>query len=398
MNEPKPVSIETLKRQLEQLKELHASGTLNQTQFAESKAALERRILDLVMQAPSGAEPPSAGAATSRPSARLVILLAAFVLIIAALGYWWKGSPSLTSSVQAEAASGADPSSDASHSTASEQIAAMTERLATRLKEKPDDAEGWSMLARSYSVLGRHPEALKAYERAIALRPDDASLLADYADSMAVKNDRKLAGEPIKLIERALKLDPRNVKALALAGTHAFDLKDYAQAVKYWEQVIEFAPADSNFVQQVEPALAEARSLAGLPPAAPKANVAAADKPVAGKSASVSGTVSIAPTLLKQSQPDDTVFIFARAAEGSRMPLAIVRKQVKDLPLTFTLDDSMAMSPANQLSGTARVIVGARVSKSGNAMPQAGDFSGQVGPVSVGANGLTIEIKEAVKP
>jgi cytochrome c-type biogenesis protein CcmH len=185
---------------------------------------------------------------------------------------------------------------------------------------------------------------------------------------------------------------------LALAGTHAFDLKDYAQAVKYWEQVIEFAPADSNFVQQVEPALAEARSLAGLPPAAPKANVAAADKPVAGKSASVSGTVSIAPTLLKQSQPDDTVFIFARAAEGSRMPLAIVRKQVKDLPLTFTLDDSMAMSPANRLSGTAKVIVGARVSKSGNAMPQAGDFSGQVGPVSVGANGLTIEIKEAVKP
>jgi cytochrome c-type biogenesis protein CcmH len=102
--------------------------------------------------------------------------------------------------------------------------------------------------------------------------------------------------------------------------------------------------------------------------------------------------------MAKQAKPEDTVFVFARPAEGARMPLAILRKQVKDLPLQFTLDDSMAMSPANALSGASKVVVGARVSKSGNAMPQPGDLSGQSAPVSVGASGLQIEIREAVKP
>jgi cytochrome c-type biogenesis protein CcmH len=108
--------------------------------------------------------------------------------------------------------------------------------------------------------------------------------------------------------------------------------------------------------------------------------------------------VTLSAALAKQAQPDDTVFVFARAAEGSRMPLAIMRKQVKDLPITFTLNDSMAMSPATALSTASKVIVGARVSKSGNAVPQPGDLAGQSAPVNVGTSGLKIEIKEAVKP
>jgi cytochrome c-type biogenesis protein CcmH len=157
-------------------------------------------------------------------------------------------------------------------------------------------------------------------------------------------------------------------------------------------------------VREVEPAIAEARSLAGLPAAAkpldaaPKAE-AGATPAAAGGTASVSGTVTLSAALAKQAQPDDTLFVFARAAEGSRMPLAILRKQVKDLPLSFSLNDSMAMSPASALSAASgKIIVGARVSKSGNAMPQPGDLSGQSAPVSVGAAGLQIEIKEAVKP
>jgi cytochrome c-type biogenesis protein CcmH len=155
------------------------------------------------------------------------------------------------------------------------------------------------------------------------------------------------------------------------------------------------------FATQVEPAIAEARNLAGLPPAAKPLDAApkgGAATPAAASNATVSGTVTLSAALAKQAQPDDTVFVFARAAEGSRMPLAILRKQVKDLPITFTLNDSMAMSPASALSTASKVIVGARVSKSGNAMPQAGDLSGQSAPVSVGASGLKIEIKEAVKP
>jgi cytochrome c-type biogenesis protein CcmH len=250
------------------------------------------------------------------------------------------------------------------------------------------------MLARSYSVLGKHPEALKAYEKAVGLRKDDATLLADYADSLAVKNNRALDGEPMKQVERALKLDPRNLKALSLAGTHAFNKKDYAGAVRNWEKVVQFGAADNTLVQQIQPGLAEARNLAGLP-AAPSLD---SGKNAVPAEATVSGTVTLAPELRKLAQPEDTVFVFARAAAGSKMPLAILRKQVKDLPLQFTLDDSMAMTPANALSGVPQVIVGARVSKSGNAMPQSGDLSGQTGAVKVGATGLKLEIKETVKP
>jgi cytochrome c-type biogenesis protein CcmH len=280
----------------------------------------------------------------------------------------------------------------------------MTEKLAARLKDKPDDVDGWSMLARSYSVLGRHAEALKAYEKASNLRKDDPTLLADYADSLAVNSNNSLEGEPMKLVDRALKIDPKNLKALYLAGTYAFNKKDYANAVKIWEKLAEVGPPGNVFVREVEPAIAEARNLAGLPAAAkpldaaPKADGAGQSSASAG-TGTVSGTVTISAAMAKNAQPDDTLFVFARAAEGSRMPLAILRKQVKDLPLNFSLNDSMAMSPASALSAaSSKIIVGARVSKSGNAMPQPGDLSGQSAPVAVGSTGLQIEIKEAVKP
>ncbi|MEQ1657953.1 MAG: c-type cytochrome biogenesis protein CcmI, partial [Hylemonella sp.] len=234
-------------------------------------------------------------------------------------------------------------------------------------------------------------DALKAYERAVALRRDDADLLADYADALALKNKRQLAGEPMKWVERALKADPRNLKALALAGTHAYERKDYKGAVKYWQQLTDYGTPGNELVQQIAPGLAQAREQAGLP-------ATAAISPATALGTSVSGTVTLAPALARQASPDDTVFIYARDAQGSRMPLAILRKQVRDLPLRFTLDDSLAMSPAAKLSGARQVIVEARVSKSGEARAQAGDLSGQTGPVSPGATSLTLEIRDTVTP
>jgi cytochrome c-type biogenesis protein CcmH len=411
-------TIEALKQKLAQLKQLHASGVLPDEKFEEGKSALERQILDLVLSgAPASAAPQTAAPAkatpadgaivgTAKPSGLLMAGLAVGVVAIAAAGYFWKGTPTPQ---QGEAEQPQMLSADgkpAPHATGADQIAAMTEKLAQRLKEKPDDVEGWSMLARSYSVLGRHADALKAYEKASNLRRDDPTLLADYADSLAVNNNSNLEGEPMKLVDRALHLDPKNLKALYLAGTYAFNKKDYTSAITFWEKLVQVGPPGNVFATQVEPAIAEARNLAGLPPAAkpldaaPKAGAASpnAASPAAASNATVSGTVTLAASLAKQAQPDDTVFVFARAAEGSRMPLAIMRKQVKDLPISFTLNDSMAMSPASALSTASKVIVGARVSKSGNAMPQPGDLAGQSAPVSVGASGLKIEIKEAVKP
>jgi cytochrome c-type biogenesis protein CcmH len=241
---------------------------------------------------------------------------------------------------------------------------------------------------------------MKSYEKAIALRGDDAALMVDYADSLAMNNNRSLAGEPMKWVDKALKLDPNNLKGLSLAGTAAFLSGDYAGAVKYWEKVVAIGPADSVFVQQVQGGIAEARELGKLPAAKPLAQApeAPAEAPVALSGKTVSGTVSLAPALAKLASPDDTVFVLARAAEGRGMPLAILRKKVSDLPITFTLDDSSSMSPAATLSAAGSVMVVARISKSGNAMPQAGDMSGQTGPIAVGTSQLKIEIRDVFKP
>jgi cytochrome c-type biogenesis protein CcmH len=208
----------------------------------------------------------------STPDASLKYVLGGtvtVVLVVAAAGYWWTGYRTNASSVSAMHSNPAMPPSPAApssapHGTNTDQVASMTDRLAQRLKDQPQDAEGWAMLARSYSVLGRHPEALVAYEKAIALRKDDANLLADYADSMAMKNNRVLAGEPLKLVERALKLEPHNLKALSMAGSEAFDRQDYAKATQYWQQVVQFGPTDSPMVQQIAPSLERAKQLAGL--------------------------------------------------------------------------------------------------------------------------------------
>ncbi|HKW82586.1 MAG TPA: tetratricopeptide repeat protein, partial [Burkholderiaceae bacterium] len=285
------------------------------------------------------------------------------------------------------------------------RISGMVDRLAERLKNRPDDAEGWQMLGRSYATLGRHEHAIAAYETALKLRPDEPTLLAELAFSAAITNRRVGGADSTQLLQRALKLDPRNPKALALAGTLSLERKDYRGAVQYWEQLARNEPADSPLGKQIQASIAQARQLAGsqsalMPVAADDAlaSITASATPArAAAPGTVSGTVTLAPALAGRVAPDDTVFVFARAIGGSRMPLAVLRKQVKDLPLRFTLDDSLAMSPAAKLSGAANVVVGARVSKSGKAGVQEGDLQGQLPAVALGTANLKLEIGDVVK-
>ena len=383
--------ISRLRQQLRQLQSLHEEGALGADAYQSSRTTLERKLLDALLGGEADApEPAPAPPRAARPSRGLLIAAAAAVLVLAALGYRWTGTPGLAlGTAERPAVAQADAAASSPHAMSFEQIAQMATRLAERLKENPQDAEGWAMLARSYAVLGRRAEAVPAYERAVALNGQDAGLLADYADALAVTRETRLAGEPLALVERALKLDPDHLKALSLAGTAAFERQDYAAAVARWERILSVAPADSPYVGQVRGSIAQARELGHLP-AAP-APVAAASGPALG----VSGRVTLAPALAAQARPGDTVFVFARAAEGPRMPLAILRKQVKDLPLSFRLDDSLAMSPSAKLSAYPKVVVGARISRSGEAMPQPGDLIGHSGVVALGASDLRIEISES---
>ena len=357
----------------------YRAGTLTAEQYERARIELERRLLEDVAAdqiKPSLAQP--------RRRASAIMVGLALPLVAVAL-YFAVGNPRALSTV-------AMPK-DASQGVTAEQVEAMVAKLAERMKQNPDDPQGWAMLGRSYAVMRRFDDAAAAYGKAVDRVPDNPSLLADYADALAMARDQTLQGEPEVLILRALKIDPNHAKSLALAGSVAFEKKDYPAAVTYWENLVKQVPPDSEMARNVQASIAEARDLAGESKGKGQATVA----PAAATTAGVSGAVTLASELKAKAAPDDIVFIFARAAEGPRMPLAILRKKVSDLPITFTLDDSTAMTPATRLSGTPQVVIGARISKSGDAMPKPGDFQGFTKPVNNTAKNLTIVIDTEVQ-
>jgi len=384
-------TVNTLRQQLQQLEARLKDGRIDQATYDLERAPLERALLDQVMKQPPG-ELAAAASPSPRPSAPLLAGLLLGVLALAVAGYSFTGSPSLISGVPPAA-----PVAEAPTDNDAAQFAAAVEQLAEKLKAQPDNAEGWAMLARSYMQLDRAADAVPAFQKALALAGDDPRLLVDFADALAVQNNRSLEGEPLKLIERALKLQPDNLKALALAGTAAFNRKDYAVAVRHWEQMQRVAPPDSPFMAQLTESITEARQLGGMPPpTGARAAVQQATPGSATAAVTLRGSVKLAAALGAKAAPTDTLFIYARPAEGSRMPLAILRKQVRDLPLEFALDDSLAMSPAGKLSAHPKVVLEARISKSGQAQAASGDLVARSAPVAHNAQGVVLEISETL--
>lgn len=364
----------------DQLRELEAdlrAGTLSAELYEQARREIEARLLEDLSR-------PDA-AAVQRQKWRGTAIALALAIPLCAVGlYFIVGNPQALSPADADATS---------HGVSAQQIQAMISRLTERLKANPDDGQGWVMLGRSYGVLGRFDEAASAYANAIERLPDNADVLADYADILGMTQGGRLQGKPETIIERALKVDPDNPKALALAGTVAFEKKDYRTAVNYWERLLRLAPQDNEFARSVSASIAEARELGNLSGGREAAPVPSAAAAASG----VSGVVKLAPELAGKVAPTDTVFIFARAAEGPRMPLAIVRKQARELPAAFKLDDSMAMAPDMKMSKFPQLVVGARISKSSNAAPRAGDLQGMSGTVSNGAAGITVLIDTEIR-
>lgn len=367
----------------DQLKELDAELAAGKVAAADHQRAteeLQARMLE-DLDAATAAEQ-----AAPRRAGRAAALAAGIAVPVVALAvYLLVGSP----------VAGLDPSvapTGGSHELGEAQIEAMVARLAARLRENPDDAEGWKMLGRSHLVLGRFADAVEAYAKAAQLAPRDAQLLADFADALAMVRGQNLQGEPEKLVLRALEVDPNNLKALALAGTAAFRRNDFKLAAEYWERMLPHVPPESADARSIKDNVAEARSRAGAAPAAPSVVAKADAKPHPG----IRGTVRLSQNLRDRLQPGDTLFVFARAAEGPPMPLAILRRKAGELPLEFALNDAMAMSPGLNVSAFPRVIITARVSKSGDAKAQPGDLQGASKPVANDAKGVVVEINEVV--
>jgi cytochrome c-type biogenesis protein CcmH len=381
-----------------------AAGAITPSERDATLAELARRVSEDVAATVRAPSPASAeGTAAPAPKRAWVLALALMLLVPAAAFTLYQRLGNPVAAVAATAADGA------AHEMSERQIAAMVESLAQRLKQRPDDADGWVLLAHSYQALERFAEAADAYAHADALMPNNASLLADYADTLAMAQGRRLEGAPAALIQRALAIDPKHKKALALAATVALETRDLDTSIAYWRRLAAELPAGSDEARQVADVIAEVdaakregkgssiapskRGAANAPPAlapsAPRGGTGTAGSAIAGR-------VDLNAALASKVALNDTVFIFARAAEGQRIPLAVLRIPAKELPRDFSLDDSMSMAPGVKLSAAPSVIVEARISKSGNALPQPGDLFGRSAPLKPGATGVRITIDQVV--
>ena len=364
-------NLEIHRDQFSELERDLEAGTLGADRYEQARNELEKRVLE--EGAAPADKPQSVTTGKAVPIAIGVVIPLAAILLYLHLG-------NLQGLVAPR-----HPAAGLSSITA-DQFQDMTAKLAARMQQNPGDAQGWKMLGRAYRAMERFGEANGAYKKAVELKPQDADLLADYAESLALVAGRTLAGEPTRLLNRALKLDPGNTKVLTLSGSAAFERKEYKTAIGYWETVIKQPGIGSELAQALQKGVDESRArLTGKPIAAVPA----------GKER-VSGIVNLDDSLKSRVRPDDTVFVFARAATGPRMPLAIVKINLADLPYQFSFDDSMAMMPEMKLSRFADVVIGARVSRSGSATPSAGDLEGISDKIKPGRTGVRVTIDRTV--
>jgi cytochrome c-type biogenesis protein CcmH len=378
--------------QLAELDRDLAAGNLSNDDHAQARAELQRRLLDDT-NADTGAgtsavdTPPAAIAGMKRTALALVLLLP---LGTAGL-YAWLGEPAAL-----------DPL--ATRAPTQQDVEQMVAKLADRMEKDPSDPKGWVVLARSYRAMGRLPEAENAFNRIGPALYQNATLLAEYGDVLATRAMGNFDGKPMEIVKQALALEPENPMALSLAATAAYNRNDFAEAVTRWEQLLRIVQPETEDARWLQEAIsktrqqmAEAGQKAPGPAAAPKAAGSAAAATAAAGNTAIRGRVSLAPALAAQVQPGDTVFIFARNPQGSRMPLAVKRIKASELPFSFTLDDSMAMSPQATISSAPEVRIEARVSRSGSATPGPGDLIGSGPVVKLGATGVEVTIDQ-VRP
>jgi cytochrome c-type biogenesis protein CcmH len=388
----------------------HAAGLISDAEKDDALEQIARRLAQDLEGVADPAAVPVNPAVMTRGAKALVAALVVVIPVAGGLMYWQLGTPA--------GLSPPPPQHAAEPAAGDQQIIAMVDALTEKMKTRADDAQGWSLLARSQAAIGRFEGAARSYERLNQLKPNDADILADYAEVVAMTQQESFEGKPWELVREALRINPDQRKALAIAGTAELRRRNLPQALGHWERLVKLLPPDSEDARQVSSAILEVRlamtgnagtvaaTPAGTQGAEARPAVPAAHPPVAAPAAKssggaekVAGTVTLSSDMAKLAAPGDTLFIFARAAgpNAPRMPLAVIRASVSELPRTFELTDGMAMAPNVKLSDFPQVTIEARVSKAGNAMSQPGDLLGTSQPVKPGTSGVKVVIDRVVK-
>lgn len=381
-------NLEILRDQSAEMKADLEHGLLNEESFEQGQRELQARLLEEVKS--------TAPASVVERNPSKVLALVLMVLIpLASVAIYSKLGNSRALSPQQEEVGVAD-----GFGIIRSEVA--LDELEQRLAKFPENPDGWLQLGRSYSEMKRYGDATRAYAKLVELVPNEAQLWTDYADAYAMDHGQTLMGEPTKFLNKALELDPNNTTALALSGSADMERGDYVAAITHWQKLITLLPPEYPDIQLIKDGVKQAREFLAMQKGG-KEKLAQLDKQqpakavvVADSAMAITGKVSLSPAVRGKVSPDDIVFILARATEGPKMPLAVLRKQVKDLPLEFSLDDSMAMQPQLKLSGFEQVVVVARVSKSGTPMAQSGDVQGSSATVKPGSKGLDIVIDSVV--
>ncbi len=378
-------NLEILRDQINEMDVDLKNGLLSADLHEQGKSELQSRVLEEVREVTEVETPRS-------PYKKLAIALSVLLPIMAVGLYTQVGNLDAFSN-----RAGHGGMSEMSSVGGGTSISALEQKV----EANPADGESLLLLARAYMEAERFADSAKAYENLTQYISDEAWIWADYADALAMAQGQSLRGKPTDLINKTLKMDPDSMKGLALAGSAAMERGDFAAAIKHWERLRSLLPADSEDAKMIEGGLAEARQMmshikGGKAPMALE-QIAPPVQPAASGKERITGKVTLSDSLKGKYSPDDTVFVLARAAEGPKMPLAILRKQVRDLPITFELDDSMAMQPQMTLSSFDKVVVVARISRSGTAMPETGDAQGLSQPLRPGTKGVNLKIDQIVQ-
>ena len=274
----------------------------------------------------------------------------------------------------------------------------MVGRLAEKMDKDASNGGGWLLLARAYREVGRHREAALAYAKAAALLPPDAGLLADWADSQVLANDRQWDDEARGIVRRALAADPKHLKSLALAGADAFERANYAEAIAFWKRMQAAAPADSMDWKLAESSIREATArMSGGKGVGSRSGPTAATPSIAARGSAspagaITGVVALDADLKWVVAPTDTVFVIAKPVDGRGAPLAVRRFRAGELPARFSLDDGAAMTPEHTVARAGEALVLARLSKSGDAIAQTGDLQTAALRVKAGTGDVRLQI------